>query len=105
MAPESRAGAGAVKARAGSADISGMDPFWRFFRAVRKRFALAVIVMVLAGGARVGWDAARLWVFGTPATIPTQTKRAAALDSMRSKAIADPLVLDGAAPIELQLPA
>ena len=81
-----------------------MEPFGRLLRALKKRFVLGLVVTVLACGARVGWDAAKLWAFGKPATIPPVATRAAAMDSVRAKALADPLVLDGAAPLDRQLP-
>jgi hypothetical protein len=81
-----------------------MSQFSRLWTALRKRLVLGLIVTVLACGARVGWDAARIWVVGTPASIPLAAKRAAAMDSARAKAMVEPLVLDGAAPLERQLP-
>ena len=45
-----------------------------------------------------------MWVFGTPATIPRDTVRAVVDDSTRARVNTQPLVLDGAADLELQLP-
>ena len=81
-----------------------MDFVRQILRQLRKRLVLGVVLAVVAAGVRTGMDVVRAVVVGTPATIPTEAKRTAAMDSARVKAMAEPLVLDGAAPLERQLP-
>jgi hypothetical protein len=81
-----------------------MDPVQRVVSALKRRIITAVVLVVVAAGARMGMDIVR-WVAGTPATIPRDTVRAVVDDSTRARVNAQPLVLDGAADLELQLPA
>jgi hypothetical protein len=82
-----------------------MDRSWRLGQALRKRFALGLLVLVLACGVRVGWDAARLWAFGSQATIPLAAKPVAPSETQKSALALQPVEFDGAAALELQMPA